>query len=735
MDTPQRRYCPECFREFTGDEEVCPEHNAALISLPPDESLVGRVVDHKYEILEEIGSGGMGKVYKARQKLIGRVVALKVLRADFAKDVNAVKRFFVEARAAAELRSRNSVILFDFGLSGENLLFYTMEMLDGAPLGAILRSEGPLEVNRALKIAIDVCHSIEEAHDLGIVHRDLKPDNIQIVLDKEGDELAKVLDFGIAKLLTQGDSTALTQTGMICGTPEYMSPEQATAKDIGPSSDLYSLGIVMYEMLSGAPPFKESTPVLILMQHVNRAPRAVSTMAPQSNIPLELDRLLFSLLAKEEERRPPSAKHLRKSLETILKGGSSAGDTREMRLISVADHDPQPQGTDEQVYEGGEEHKTARALPPASPEPAPEQPPGPGEKSTVKLKLPRQPATPASKAPEDAKDREPDGISDWFSEEPRLEQESTDHMMEQVESFGGSKLSLVARLLLLAVLAGIVGLGYHQGWLFNWLPEDSHGTMEQASKTGDVTAQPGPLDVLATGDAIPSDVRPQQFDAAGDRPGLDSEKADLATRDSLPDVVRTEAVMDAPPSPQEVEREKNQLRAKTLASEGEQLQKRGKYSRAIERYRQAKQLDSALAAVLDQRIGECKKGIQKWKRKKRKEKEALASQLVKEAKALMKVRHFEDALAKLSQGADLVGRNAEIRGLEKQCKQGLKDKKKDDVARARQLLKEARALVKVQRYLDAMLKLAEAEELIGKTEEIKRLERQCRRGMGDKRPD
>lgn len=193
--------------------------------------------------------------------------------------------------------------------------------------------------------------------------------------------------------------------------------------------------------------------------------------------------------------------------------------------------------------------------------------------------------------------------------------------------------------------------------------------------------------------------------------------------------------MDAPPSPQEVEREKNQLRAKTLASEGEQLQKRGKYSRAIERYRQAKQLDSALAAVLDQRIGECKKGIQKWKRKKRKEKEALASQLVKEAKALMKVRHFEDALAKLSQGADLVGRNAEIRGLEKQCKQGLKDKKKDDVARARQLLKEARALVKVQRYLDAMLKLAEAEELIGKTEEIKRLERQCRRGMGDKRPD
>lgn len=334
MEAKSRQYCPECFREFTDGENVCFEHGISLISLPEEQSLIGKVLDGKYRILEQIGAGGMGKVYKAKQKYINRVVALKVLRSDFAKDVSAVKRFFVEARAAAQLRSRNSVILFDFGLSQEHQLFYTMECLKGQSLARTIRRGGPVEPRRAMKIAIGVCHALEEAHKLGIVHRDLKPDNIQVVPD-EDNEIAKVMDFGIAKLLTRHDGTSLTKTGMICGTPEYMSPEQAVGKDVGPLSDLYSLGIVLYEMLAGFPPFKDTTPVLILMKHVNDVPVPVSSISPPVNIPEELDRLLIATLSKDKGKRPPSAKHLREALEGILEQKDSGGSTVLMRRLST----------------------------------------------------------------------------------------------------------------------------------------------------------------------------------------------------------------------------------------------------------------------------------------------------------------------------------------------------------------------------------------------------------------
>ena len=341
MTTEEQSYCPECFESFPAEMEECPEHKVPFISLPADESLVGKVVDGKYQILERVGQGGMGTVYRAKQKYINREVALKVLRSDFAKDVSAVKRFFVEARAACQLRNRHSVILYDFGLSEEKLLFYTMEFLNGLPLSQTIKEEGPLKYQRAVQLTVDVCRSLAEAHSHGIVHRDLKPDNIMVVRDGEED-IAKVLDFGIAKLLTQADGASLTKTGMICGTPEYMSPEQATGRELGPASDIYSLGIVLYEMLSGSPPFQGATPVLVLMKHVSEVPKPIGHAGPDIQIPTELNRLLACMLSKEASSRPADAKSLAVELRKLLKEGERQAGTVGMPQLTTA-----PTGTRE----------------------------------------------------------------------------------------------------------------------------------------------------------------------------------------------------------------------------------------------------------------------------------------------------------------------------------------------------------------------------------------------------
>ena len=363
------RYCPDCFRSFADDAEECPEHGVKLIKLPGEESLIGQEVAGKYDVLERLGQGGMGTVYRVRQKYIKREVALKVLRGDFAKDVNAVKRFFVEAQAACQLRNRHSVILYDFGLSDEGLLFYTMEMLRGRSLSAMLRKSGPLPAKMAAQIVVDVCHSLEEAHSYGIVHRDLKPDNIMVV-ENRGEDIAKVLDFGIAKLLTGERDNSLTQTGMLCGTPEYMSPEQAGGKKVGVLSDIYSLGIVLYEMLAGTPPFRDTTPVLVLMKHLNEVPEPISTVRPNVRIPSELDDLLVRMLAKQPEVRPPGAEALRNELEAIFaEGGEKPSGTVRIRRLTMASTGVRQMETD--PYNPDDDGGAGKAPPDGEP--------GPGE--------------------------------------------------------------------------------------------------------------------------------------------------------------------------------------------------------------------------------------------------------------------------------------------------------------------------------------------------------------------
>ena len=334
-DKDNTRFCPECFRTFPAEAMRCPEHGVALVDLPSGESMVGETIDQKYEVVKKVGRGGMGTVYHVRQKFIGRDLAIKVLRPEFAKDVQAIQRFFTEVRAACQLRSRHCVMVHDFGLSKEGHLYFTMELLRGRPLTRILK-EGPLEPDRAIRIATDICLAMEEAHGNGIVHRDLKPDNVMLVRDKEGSH-AKVLDFGIAKLLTEQDGVSLTQAGMVCGTPEYMSPEQARGDPLGFASDLYSLGIVIYEMLAGLPPFRAHSPMRVLLKHINDEPRPIRVVSPDVEVPLELERFLLQMLAKDPADRPESAAAVRFELERILEATGERVTTSLPQLVSSSD--------------------------------------------------------------------------------------------------------------------------------------------------------------------------------------------------------------------------------------------------------------------------------------------------------------------------------------------------------------------------------------------------------------
>jgi serine/threonine protein kinase len=316
------KFCPSCFKKFGEEQEKCTDCEIRLVS-SMDKDLSGSVLDDRYEVIKTLGKGGMGVVYHARQRIIDRPVALKVLRRELVQDEASVKRFMVEAKAVSSLRNAHTITLFDFGITQAGLLYFTMELLEGTSLTDLIRKRSPLSVDLTFRIVLQVCESLREAHAKGILHRDLKPDNIFIIDGDDGSEHSKVLDFGIAKMLDDGSSESITKTGMICGTPMYLSPEQAVGKSLDARSDIYSLGIIMYEMLSGAPPFVDATPVGILMKQVSEMPLPVSTRNPDATIPASIERFLMRILAKHPDERPQSIEQMMKELGLALETADS----------------------------------------------------------------------------------------------------------------------------------------------------------------------------------------------------------------------------------------------------------------------------------------------------------------------------------------------------------------------------------------------------------------------------
>jgi serine/threonine-protein kinase len=278
--------------------KTCPEDGAALYAdatiavRAAVDPLAGRVLDEKYRLDARLGDGGMGTVYRATHLLIERPVAVKVLHPRFVEDEAAQKRFRREARAAGRLQHTNAVAVTDFGRTADGFVYIVMELLEGQSLRDLLAREAPLESRRAVAMMLQAAAAVEAAHESGIIHRDLKPGNIFIVQPRNAPPVVKVLDFGIAKLAAdtvgEAETHALTQTGVMIGTPRYMSPEQCDGVPLTPASDVYSLGIILYEMLTGAPPFTGASPLAVALQHSSKSPRRPTEVV--ADIPLELEK-------------------------------------------------------------------------------------------------------------------------------------------------------------------------------------------------------------------------------------------------------------------------------------------------------------------------------------------------------------------------------------------------------------------------------------------------------------
>jgi len=283
-------------------------------TLPGTDPLVGRTLDEKYYVEERLGSGGMGKVYRARHLSMDRPVAIKFLRQRFSEDEAARTRLLTEAQTAVALRHSNAVSVTDFGQTVEGWVYIVMELLEGRTLREILSREAPLETARATSIMLQASDAVAAAHQAGIIHRDLKPSNILITQSADQPAAVKVLDFGIAKFFAGNDDDAndLAQTNSVIGTPRYMSPEQHSGHDLTPATDVYSLGVILYEMLSGMVPFSGSTPAEIAQKHVNDTPHSPREVV--AAIPEDVERIVLHALEKQPSDRPPNAAEFRREL-------------------------------------------------------------------------------------------------------------------------------------------------------------------------------------------------------------------------------------------------------------------------------------------------------------------------------------------------------------------------------------------------------------------------------------
>lgn len=310
-------FCPNCHGRYADDSfKVCPKDGGRLYAVDDEDPLIGAVVDGRFRIDYVLGEGGMGTVYGAVQLSVNRDVAIKVLRPELSTRDVTVERFFREAQMISRLTHPNIVKLIDFGQDRErSMLYLVMEFVKGRNLGDLLR-EGRLRTGAALEIAYQVCGALTEPHSSGAIHRDLKPDNLVLTSVSDGRIQVKVLDFGIARVL-ESDTPQLTGTGMICGTPSYMPPEQAQNEPLDARTDLYSLGVILYEMLSGWRPFTGTSSLQIMLQHIQLSPPSLRELLPPATLPPQLEGLVYQLMSKDPEKRPSSARELRERIDEI----------------------------------------------------------------------------------------------------------------------------------------------------------------------------------------------------------------------------------------------------------------------------------------------------------------------------------------------------------------------------------------------------------------------------------
>lgn len=331
-------FCGGCGQQLVVDAEVSGLVEAPNVADP----LVGRVIADRYRILSLLGRGGMGVVYKIEHVHIGKMMAMKLLHGELARDRDTIKRFRREAEAVSRLNHPNTVQVFDFGRS-EGLMYLVMEFVDGDDFGQLIRGEGSLDFKRVARICAQVCASVDEAHEAGIIHRDLKPENVMITEVPGQSERAKVLDFGLAKLRDNTGNVTVTRAGSIVGTPYYMSPEQIRGDDVDPRGDVYAIGAMIYKACAGVPPFAAPTPMGVLTKHLTD-PVIPPSEKSSKHLPPEADRIVLKAMQKDPAERYQSASELRDDLLELLVSMGEKVDELGFKSISGAKNAAPPRG-------------------------------------------------------------------------------------------------------------------------------------------------------------------------------------------------------------------------------------------------------------------------------------------------------------------------------------------------------------------------------------------------------
>jgi serine/threonine-protein kinase len=284
----------------------------------PIDALIGQVLDGRYQIEKILGEGGMGLVYKARHVTLGKPLAIKVLRAEVSKDQEIVQRFRQEAQSATAIGNHHIIDISDFGVLPDGSTYFVMEFLDGISLTRAIEPNQPLKSARTIHIAKQLCRALGAAHEIGIVHRDLKPDNIYLISRGGDKDFVKVLDFGIAKV--GGQKSKLTQVGQVFGTPHYMSPEQCAGTQVDKRTDIYALGVIMYEMTSSRVPFDADNLMGILTKHLYEEPVMPHELPPPVDVPPALEAVIMKCLAKKADLRYQTMQEVLADLELVEQG-------------------------------------------------------------------------------------------------------------------------------------------------------------------------------------------------------------------------------------------------------------------------------------------------------------------------------------------------------------------------------------------------------------------------------
>ena len=311
------KICPQCGAEYELDQRFCPKDGTTLRLQNATADLVGAIIADRYHVLGKLGEGGMGQVYLAEHVKMGRRSALKVMNPALVKDADAISRFNREASNASRINHPHVADVYDFGETSDGIIYLAMELVEGPPLTKVIEEQGPLPPSRVATIVRQASEALAVAHDMGIVHRDLKPDNIMLARNRDGSDCAKIVDFGIAKAADSA-TQKVTKTGLVIGTPEYMSPEQLAGDTLDGRSDIYSLALVAFNMLTAKLPFPAETVQESMIMRLTEPPRKLAQMRPEIAWTEPVQAALDKALQRDVNARYASASEFGRALSSAL---------------------------------------------------------------------------------------------------------------------------------------------------------------------------------------------------------------------------------------------------------------------------------------------------------------------------------------------------------------------------------------------------------------------------------